>query len=138
MTANELCQKLLSSCTNGMSAVRTIVDLTPAEGDGGKVAPPTHEGGKYAFEDRVVDGRQDVKTVLLDSVQSQANRLEELLLNAVYSNEIQIPLLKMEIPGHETLTSLSVPHRVHDAIFRDSRVNGARFRDSEIGKAMVQ
>ena len=138
MTANELCQKLLSSCSNGMSAVRAIVDLVPAEGDGGKVAPPTHEGGKYAFEDRVIDGRQDVKTVLLDSVQSQANRFEELLLNAVYSDEIQIPLLKMNIPGHETLTSLSVPHRVHDAIFRDSRVGETRFRDSDIGRDMVQ
>lgn len=138
MNANELSQKLLSSCTNGMSAVRTIIDLVPAEGCGGKVAPPTHEGGKYAFEDRAVDGRQDVRTVLLDSVQSQANRFEELLLSAVYSHEIQIPLLKMDIPGHDTLTSLSVPHRVHDAIFRDSRVNGTRFRDSEIGRDMVQ
>ncbi|HEX3683141.1 MAG TPA: type I-U CRISPR-associated RAMP protein Csb1/Cas7u [Bryobacteraceae bacterium] len=138
MNANELYQKLLSSCTNGMSAVRTVIDLLPAEGDGGKVAPPTHEGGKYAFEDRVVDGRPDVKTVLLDSVQSQANRFEDLLLAAVYSKEVQIPLLRMEIPGHEPLTSLSVPHRVHDAIFRDSRINGTRFRDSAIGKAMVE
>jgi CRISPR-associated protein Csb1 len=138
VNANELCQKLLSSCANGTSAVRTIIELLPAEGEGGKVAPPTHEGGKYAFEDRVVDGRQDVKTVLLDSVQSQANRFEELLLNAIYANEIQIPLLKMEIPGHETLTSLSVPHRVHDAIFRDSRVDGARFRESAIGRDMVE
>ena len=137
MNTNELCKKLLGSCTSGMSAVRTIIELMPAEGNGGKVAPPTHEGGKYAFEKRVVDGRSDVETVLLDSVQSQANRFEELLLNAIYESEVQIPLLKVEIPGHETLTSLSVPHRVHDAIFRDSRVNGTRFRDSEIGKEMV-
>jgi CRISPR-associated protein Csb1 len=120
-----------------MSALRTIVHLVPAGGDGDKVAPPTHEGGQYAFEKRVVDGRSDVQTVLLDSVQSQANRLEEVLLSGVRAGDITIPLLQMNIPGHETLTSLSVPHRVHDAIFRDSKYKGARFRESEIGKQMV-
>ena len=137
MNANELSSKLLSACAGGMSALRTIVHLAPAGGDGDKSFPPTHEGGEYAFEKRVVDGRADVQTVLLDSVQSQANRFEAALLNAVKSGEIQIPLLEITIPGHDTLTSLSVPHRVHDAIFRDSKYQGARFRESEIGKEMV-
>jgi CRISPR-associated protein Csb1 len=121
-----------------MSALRAVVKLTPAGGDGDKVSPPTHEGGKYAFEERVVDGRSDVKTILLDSVQSQANRLEDALLTAVLAGDIRIPLLKMDIPGHQTITSLSAPHRVHDAIFRDCQYQGTRFRDSEIGKEMVE
>jgi CRISPR-associated protein Csb1 len=135
---SELCEKLLSSCAGGMSALRAIVKLAPAGGDGDKVAPPTHEGGKYAFEERVVDGRSDVKTVLLDSVQSQANRLEDALLTAVRAGDIRIPLLQMDIGGHPTITSLSAPHRVHDAIFRDCKYKGTRFRDSEIGKEMVE
>jgi CRISPR-associated protein Csb1 len=121
-----------------MSAQRAIVKLMPAGGDGDKVSPPTHEGGKYAFEERVVDGRSDVKTVLLDSVQSQANRLEDALLTAVRAGDIRIPLLQMDIAGHQTITSLSAPHRVHDAIFRDCQYEGTRFRDSEIGKEMVE
>jgi CRISPR-associated protein Csb1 len=121
-----------------MSALRAIVKLMPAGGDGDKVSPPTHEGGKYAFEERVVDGRSDVKTVLLDSVQSQANRLEDALLTAVRAGDIRIPLLQMDIAGHQTITSLSAPHRVHDAIFRDCQYEGTRFRDSEIGKEMVE
>jgi CRISPR-associated protein Csb1 len=137
MNTNELCSQLLSACAGGMSALRTVVRLAPAGGDGDKVAPPTHEGGKYAFETRVVDGRADVKTVLLDSVQSQANRFEAVLLSAVRAGDITIPLLQVDIPGRETLTSLSVPHRVHDAIFRDSKYKGVRFRESEIGKQMV-
>ena len=137
MNTNELCSKLLNACAGGMSALRTVVQLVPAGGDGDKVAPPTHEGGQYAFEKRFVDGRADVQTVLLDSVQSQANRFEEALLNAVRSGEIKIPLLQIDFPGRQTLTSLSVPHRVHDAIFRDSKYDGVRFRDSEIGKQMV-
>jgi CRISPR-associated protein Csb1 len=120
-----------------MSALRTVVQLVPAGGDGDKVAPPTHKDGQYAFEKRVVEGRADVQTVLLDSVQSQANRFEDALLNAVRSGEIKIPLLQISIPGHPMLTSLSVPHRVHDAIFRDSTYEGVKFRDSEIGKQMV-
>lgn len=138
MNTSELCEKLLSSCAGGMSALRAVVKLTPAGGDGDKVSPPTHEGGKYAFEERVVDGRSDVKTILLDSVQSQANRLEDALLTAVLAGDIRIPLLKMDIPGHQTITSLSAPHRVHDAIFRDCQYQGTRFRDSEIGKEMVE
>jgi CRISPR-associated protein Csb1 len=137
MNTNELCAKLLSACAGGTSALRIIVELVPAGGAGDKVAPPTHEGGQYAFERRVVDGRMDVQTVLLDSVQSQANRFEEVLLNLVRANELKIPLLQVDIPGRQTLTSLSVPHRVHDAIFRDSKYKGVRFRDSEIGKQMV-
>jgi CRISPR-associated protein Csb1 len=120
-----------------MSALRAVVKLVPAGGEGDKVSPPTHEGGKYAFEERVVDGRSDVKTVLLDSVQSQANRLEDALLTAVRAGDIRIPLLQMDITGHQTITSLSAPHRVHDAIFRDCQYEGTRFRDSEIGKEMV-
>jgi CRISPR-associated protein Csb1 len=137
MNTQELCARLLSASAGGMSALRIVVYLAPAGGDGDKVAPPTHEGGQYAFEKRVVDGRSDVQTILLDSVQSQANRFEEALLNAVRAGHITIPILQVDVPGRERLTSLSVPHRVHDAIFRDSTHNGIRFRESEIGKQMV-
>lgn len=137
MNTNELCSQLVSACRGGMSALRIVVQLVPAGGAGDKVAPPVHEGGQYAFEKRVIDGRADVPTVLLDSVQSQANRFEAVLLDAVLSGTIKIPLLQVDIPGRQTLTSLSVPHRVHDAIFRDSKYKGVRFRESEIGKEMV-
>jgi len=135
---NDIAQKLVAASARGMSAVRTVIELCPIEGDGGKAAPPTHKDGKYAFEKRFLEGRKDVETVLLDSVQSQANRLEEMLLNALRAGEINIPLLQMEIPGHQILTSLTVPHRAHDAIFRDSRLDGVPFRQSKIGKEMVE
>lgn len=47
-----------------------------------KVFPPTYEGGKYATEDRNIDGKT-VPCVLLDSVPSQANRMELALHEAV-------------------------------------------------------
>lgn len=137
MTPDEMRMKLLKACAGGMSALRMIVTLQPVGGVGDKVAPPTHDKGRYAFEKRVMDGRQDVATVLLDSVQSQANRFEEALLCKVRAGEIRIPLLEVEIPNHGTLTSLSVPHRVHDAIFRDCLYQGKRFRESALGKEMI-
>jgi CRISPR-associated protein Csb1 len=137
MNETDLQTKLLKACAGGMSALRVIVTLQPVGGAGDKVAPPTHDKGKYAYEKRVMDGRQDVATVLLDSVQSQANRLEEALLSRVRAGDVQLPLLEVEIPNHGTLTSLSVPHRVHDAIFRDCRYQGKRFRESELGKEII-
>ena len=67
-------------------AIRGTATLEPAGGAGDKIFPPTHAvddknkkpGAKYAFETRRIDGR-DVLCVLIDSVQSQANRMEEAL-----------------------------------------------------------
>jgi hypothetical protein len=61
-------------------AVRCVNDLDPAGGPGDKVFPPTYEGAVYARETRVIDGER-LPCVLLDSVQSQANRLEMALLS---------------------------------------------------------
>lgn len=134
----DLHSALLRACAGGMSALRMVLTLQPVGGTGDKVAPPTHEKGKYAFEKRAMDGRQDVPTVLLDSVQSQANRFEEALLSRVRAGEIQVPLLEVAIPHRDTLTSLSVPHRVHDAIFRDCTYQGKRFRESDLGKQISE
>ncbi|MGE5488177.1 MAG: type I-U CRISPR-associated RAMP protein Csb1/Cas7u, partial [bacterium] len=41
------------------------------------------------------------------------------------------------IPGHDAVTSLTAPHRVHDAILRDSLWDGKPFRESENGKRLV-
>jgi CRISPR-associated protein Csb1 len=73
---------------------------------------------------------------LLDSVQSQANRLEELLLDAFRAGQLAMPVFEMNVAGHD-VTSLTVPHRVHDAILRDSIWDGRPFRESENGKRLV-
>jgi len=36
------------------------------------------------------------------------------------------------------VTSLEAPHRIADAIFRDSRLDGVSFRDSAVGRAFVE
>jgi CRISPR-associated protein Csb1 len=136
MTADELFQILTRGCRADLAAIRSVTRLQPAGGAGDKVFPPTYEGGAYAFEKRLIGG-EPVDTVLLDSVQSQANRLEDVLLEAFRSGRLQMPFFEMNVPGHEAITSLTVPHRVHDAILRDSLWDGMPFRESVNGKRLV-
>lgn len=136
MTAQELFQLLTRGCTGGSAAIRSITKLQPVEGNGGKVYPAIYAEGAYAFETRVVDGNR-VKAVLLDSVQSQANRFEEVLLDAYRSGKLKMPLFEMSVAGHE-VTSLTVPHRVHDAILRDALWDGKLFRESPNGRRLVE
>lgn len=123
--------------------VRTIVRLLPAGGPNSKVFPPTYSGGVYAIEDRLVDGERK-KCVLLDSVASQANRMEETLQDAIDRNLVKIPLLAIDLSnsdlnvlGHR-LTSLQAPHRIADALFRESELNGQPFRESDLGKKVFE
>lgn len=136
MNSEELLKVLNHASTDGLVAARAVTKLQPVDGEGGKVAPPTYAGGAYAFEKRVRDG-QPVETVLIDSVQSQANRFEEVLLEAYRAGRLRIPVLEMDIPGYGTITSLTAPHRVHDAIFRDSLWDGKAFRESDNGKRIL-
>lgn len=127
--------------SGGGAAFRRITRLMPAGGPGDKVFPPTYEGGKYAVENRVFDGGEPVDCVLLDSVQSQANRMELALLEAVRSGSIELPLLTVRFDDPRlrkrfTVTSLEAPHRMADALLRDSLCDGVVFRKSPKGRVL--
>ena len=156
----ELTLKDVEKAVSGTAAAfRCRTRLQPAGGEGDKVFPPTYAGAVYAVEQRRVkieraDGSQGFETVtcvLLDSVQSQANRMEEALQDAIDAGRIKIPVIQVDFssfyPGDEKpeklrlidpigmVTSLQVPHRVADAILRLSVVrNGDEFRKSEEGR----
>ncbi len=134
------------------AAFRSRVRLQPAGGEGDKVFPPTYSGAIYATEKRRLKGFEDpVECVLLDSVQSQANRIEEALQDAFDEGRIRIPVIEVDFseipviePGQNReglfepigrVTSLEAPHRVADAILRDSEdSNGVPFRETSAGK----
>jgi CRISPR-associated protein Csb1 len=86
-----------------------------------------------------LDGRL-VDCVLLDSVQSQANRAEEALKLALEKGRTKLPLIEVDFREANgqfrnplpNLTSLDVPHRLADAILRDSVLpDGTRFSRSQ-------
>src|SRR5205807_6296648 len=65
-----------------------------------KVFPPTYEGGKYATEERNIGG-QRVPCVLLDSVPSQANRMELALQDAWEGGLIELPVVTTDFRAVE-------------------------------------
>lgn len=124
------------------AAVRRIARLQPAGGAGDKIFPPTYPGARsndpprHVFERRRANG-QEMWCVLIDSVQSQANRLEEALLWAADEGS-PIPYVTVDFAGTgleplERITSLDAPHRVYDAILRDSLLDGDPFMQSAEG-----
>ncbi len=124
--------------------------LQPAGGEGDKVFPPSYAvdgraDHKYAVEERQIGGSDKVSiTVLLDSVASQANRAELALLAGWERGELIFPVPYVDFSNdgdatdYEKLTVLEAPHRLADAIFRDSLLGGTLFRLSDIGLAVTQ
>lgn len=129
-------------------AIRGVSTLEPVGGPGDKIFPPTHAvddknnkpGAKYAFESRRIGG-QDVTCVLIDSVQSQANRMEEALQALWDEKKIALPVVSVDFssvaPEVGRVTSLTAPHRIADALLRDSLLNGQLFRLSDIGRSFT-
>lgn len=139
--------RLQKAVGGSAAAIRSITRLEPAGGPGDKVFPPTYmkEGRattRYATETRRIDGRE-VLTVLLDSVASQANRMEEALLEGWRRGELPFPVVQVDfsqVEGLEDLdriTALQAPHRIADALLRDSVLGGTLFRHTEIGQAFT-
>jgi len=138
------------------AAFRCRRRLQPAGGTGDKVFPPTFAGAVYAVEQRRIPGREmPVTCVLLDSVQSQANRMELALQEAIDAGKVRLPIIVVDFSGFDPtgdieadrasgrlidrvgrITSLQVPHRLADAILRDSNLDGHPFRKSARGKTL--
>lgn len=105
---------LTKAVSGSAAAFRRVVELQPAGGPGAKVFPPTYEGGRYATEKRRING-ETVDCVLLDSVQSQANRMELALQDAIEEGLLTLPLITVDFTGTVApwagkITSLQAPH----------------------------
>jgi CRISPR-associated protein Csb1 len=157
MTAKPLNYDCLREAVAGTAmAFRAVTDLDPAGGEGDKLFPPTYQGGVYAREKRIIGG-QSIDCVLLDSVQSQANRLELALLDwhrSAKKGEKPFPLIQIDFAGTDAdavgvFSALEAPHRIADAVFLASEIKEGnewkRFRHpkspdqgSTIGRAVEQ
>ncbi|HEY7296521.1 MAG TPA: type I-U CRISPR-associated RAMP protein Csb1/Cas7u [Xanthobacteraceae bacterium] len=138
----------LSRAAQRDAAIRRKHILQPVGGKGDKIFPPTYPeerrglGPRHVFERRRINGRE-AWCVLVDSVQSQANRLEEALLAALRDGAIMLPHVTVDfneagLAGLTEITSLEAPHRVYDAILRDSLLGGQPFMKSPLGIRLAE
>jgi CRISPR-associated protein Csb1 len=128
---------VIESAVAHKSLFRIVVRLKPANADG-LVYPPTYDQGGHIFRPAWIDG-ECREAVLLDSVQSQANRIETALLMAMEMGDIDYPDIRLNIragTGPEAYSVLELSHRVYDAALRMSRLDGVAFSESAIGKAI--
>ena len=142
-------ERLRSAVADDAVALRSRITLQPAGGEGDKVFPPSYAvdaraDHKYAVEERQVgDAGSTSTTVLLDSVASQANRAELALLDGWERDELTFPVPYVdfseaeEVTDYEKLTVMEAPHRLADAVFRDSLLDGTLFRLSNVGRAIT-
>ena len=143
-------EQLRDAVAGGAVALRSRMDLQPAGGVGDKIFPPSYSVDnraehRYAVEERQMGNSDKLSiTVLLDSVASQANRAELALLDGWERNELKFPVPYVDFTNdgdaidYERLTVLEAPHRLADAIFRDSILDGTLFRLSDVGRAITE
>lgn len=129
---------MADSTVRGLSITR---QLQPLGGHGDTVSPPTfaqaegdEKGPRYVWSERRI-GDEMVKTCLLDSPASQANRIEESLLGLVRAGKLTLPLHCMDVPGIGRLTDLELPHRAYDAAVGTARLaDGTEWKKSKVAK----
>jgi CRISPR-associated protein Csb1 len=94
--------------------------LPPTYAEIGHLASPIRDDGTHQY-------------ILIESPQSWANRLEELLDRP----EVGVGALSVLVAGR-TLTVNALPHRVFDALLRDSEQAGQPFRATPLGQSITE
>ena len=133
--------------------VRSRNVLQPLGGEADKIFPPTYSVSdsaetRYATESRRTpagDGYDGsvVPSVVLDSVASQANRFELALLEAIRRGELHVPVTSVDfrtvsqLEGLDRISDYEAPHRIFDALLRDSYDGEHLFRNGPIGQAIT-
>ncbi len=138
---------LTEACrAGGSSVVVSTTELAPAAGPLASVAPAKYttpgpnSHATYAYEHRFVDGNA-TRVVIIDSKQSQLNRAEAALSQAMLDGVhpvARIPHIEVQYQrdgGVERHTDLTLPHRAYDGHIRAGTVNGKPVTDTEAYRA---
>ncbi len=114
----------------GPVALHFCEKLEPVEGEGSIIFPPTYamddkrSGAPYAI-DTLTDG---TKVVQVDSVGSQANRMEPLFRRATPGTPTNplsdlVPQIDIVVSAELTVSLLEIGHRLGDALIRASSLS---------------
>lgn len=116
----------------GPAAIVLKRSLRPVEGDSSWIFPPTFaqnesadeddegRGGSYQIDTLPDNPRRNV--CLIDSVGSQANRIEPIFKQEPYS--ALVPQIRVKLKGDDEVNLLDAGHRAADAVVRFSKTFG--------------
>jgi len=124
------------------AAIRQIQRLQPIGGAGEKIMPAVYDGHRHAIEHRRIDG-EIVPCAVLAGVPRQARLLSAAMLKAIRKGVIRIAYISVDFSefsdfvDHGEVTTLDAPHRLYDAIFRDSEtLDGTPFPRTELYQSL--
>jgi CRISPR-associated protein Csb1 len=130
---NELAGELLD--INGPAAIVGDEWLRPVDGHGSVIFPPSYAGARPREGTYNVDDTPNGKTAIIDSIPSQANRIEPLFRKPPYDQLVPQITIKA---GDEQCNLLEVGHRAADAFVRYSELGDEvekAFRSYKLGNA---
>ena len=139
---------LRGAVAGGAVALRARTALEPAGGKDDKIFPSTYgadrgQSTRYALEERRV-GDRTVRSVVLDSVAARAHALGGALLEAAETDGLPLPKITVDFSVDERtrhldrVSSLEAPHRVFDALLRDSLDGDVLFRLGRAGRSITE
>lgn len=146
--------ELSAGVAGDAAGIRARTSFEPLGGPGDKIFPPTYGVGvtpetRYAEEKRFMPSANAAdgtvaRSVVLDSVASQANRFELALLEAIRQEEVAVPVTSVDfrpfpdLAGLERISDYEAPHRIFDALLRDSYDGEHLFRNGSAGRAITE
>ncbi len=139
---------LVAGCADDSfeDGIRIDSALESLSGADGLVKPAVYEGGIYQMDQRWASpaDKEPTRVIVIDSVPSQANRLEEALRRNRETTGVPEMVLDLSdlknLPAHlpRQISSLEFPHRNADAYLRDARMDGSDFIKTELGKSIFE
>lgn len=134
MSTIDLDLLVAASSPGGASCLTSVTELEPAGGPHASVAPAKFasrgdQKGVYAYERRYLDGEIQ-QAVLIDSKQSQLNRCEQALQQAIVDGHPVLSRLPRIVLTYERngvveeYSDLTLPHRAFDGHIRAGTVDG--------------
>jgi CRISPR-associated protein Csb1 len=130
-----------ASAPGGPSCLTSVTGLEPAAGPHASVAPAkfasgvsNDKKGAYAYESRFLGGELR-RAVLIDSKQSQLNRCEAALSQAIMDGHPLLARMPRVVVSYsrdgeiEEYSDVSLPHRVFDGHIRAGFVDGTPVTD---------
>jgi CRISPR-associated protein Csb1 len=133
---------LAATSAGGANCLTSVTELQPAAGPHASVAPAKfstgsgNKRGAFAYETRY-DGGVAHDVVLIDSKQSQLNRVEQTLRDAIRDGHEVLSLLPRLVVSYQRgddpveYSDLELPHRAFDGHVRAGKVDGQNVTDYE-------